>query len=98
MRHGMKRGELPRNTGTDGDGVAQREGDHFEKCPACSQWFDMRDLAQASSTSTTVRLKFWKGRSHAAKGRCNKKTVQCGPTSPQLNAVAARLLAKPRPL
>jgi hypothetical protein len=45
-----------------------------------------------------VRLKFWKGRSHAAKGRCNKKTVQCGPTSPQLNAVAARLLAKPRPL
>jgi hypothetical protein len=42
----IMRGELPRNTGTDGDGVAQSEADHFEKCPVCSQWFDKRDLAQ----------------------------------------------------
>jgi hypothetical protein len=28
------------------DGVADNEADHFMKCPACSQWFDMRDLAQ----------------------------------------------------
>jgi hypothetical protein len=40
--------EVPRNTGADGDGVAQTEADHFEKCPVCSQWFDMRDLAQVS--------------------------------------------------
>jgi hypothetical protein len=40
------RAELAGNTGTDGDGVAQSEGDHFDKCPVCSQWFDMRDLAQ----------------------------------------------------
>jgi hypothetical protein len=40
--------ELPRNTGTDGDGVAQNEADHFEKCPVCSQWFDMRDLVQVA--------------------------------------------------
>ena len=40
--------ELPRNTGTDGDGVAQVEAAHFQKCPACSQWFDRRDLAQVA--------------------------------------------------
>ena len=40
--------ELPRNTGTDGDGVAQVEADQFQKCPVCSQWFDMRDLAQVA--------------------------------------------------
>jgi hypothetical protein len=44
----MMRGELPRNTGTDGDGVAQIEADHIEKCPVCSLWFDMRDLAQVA--------------------------------------------------
>ena len=42
-------GELPRNTGTDGEGVAQIEADHFERCPVCSQWFDMRDLAQVAN-------------------------------------------------
>ena len=42
----VMRGEPPRNTGTDGDGVAQIEADHFEKCPVCTQWFDMRDLTQ----------------------------------------------------
>jgi hypothetical protein len=44
----MMRTEPPRNTGTDGDGVAQSEADHFQKCPVCSQWFDMRDLAQVA--------------------------------------------------
>jgi hypothetical protein len=44
----IMRSVLPRNTGTDGDGVAQSEADHFEKCPVCSQWFDMRDLAQVA--------------------------------------------------
>ena len=42
------RSKLPRNTGTDADGVAQSEADQFEKCPVCSQWFDMRDLAQVA--------------------------------------------------
>jgi hypothetical protein len=32
--------------GIDADGVAEKEADNFMKCPACSQWFDMRDLAQ----------------------------------------------------
>jgi hypothetical protein len=44
----MMRGELPRNTGTYGDGVAEIEADHFEKCPVRSRWFDMRDLAQTA--------------------------------------------------
>ena len=44
----IMRPELPRNTGTDGDGVAQCETEHFEKCLVCSQWFDMRDLAQVA--------------------------------------------------
>jgi hypothetical protein len=55
-RHRRMRGELPRNAGTDGDGVAQIEADHFQKCPVCSQWFDMRNLAQVA------------GRSHDAPG------------------------------
>jgi hypothetical protein len=37
---------IPRNTGSDLDGVAQTEADHFMKCPGCGQWFDMRDLRQ----------------------------------------------------
>jgi hypothetical protein len=44
----IMRTELPRNTGSDGDGVAQSDVDHFEKCSVCSQWFDMRDLAQVA--------------------------------------------------
>jgi hypothetical protein len=32
--------------GIDADGVAENEADHFMRCPACSQWFDMLDLAQ----------------------------------------------------
>jgi hypothetical protein len=44
----IARRELPRNTGAGGDGVAQSEADHFEKRPVCSQWFDMRDLAQVA--------------------------------------------------
>jgi hypothetical protein len=39
---------LPRSAGIDVDGVSQTEADHFMKCPACSQWFDMRDLAQVA--------------------------------------------------
>lgn len=27
-------------------GVTENEADHFMKCPACSLWYDMRDLAQ----------------------------------------------------
>jgi hypothetical protein len=26
--------------------IAKTETSHFMKCPACAQWFDMRDLAQ----------------------------------------------------
>jgi hypothetical protein len=45
--------------------VLRREADHFEKCPACSQWFDkwfdMRDLAQvAEHVNDAAKLKLWK--------------------------------------
>ena len=30
----------------DADRVAETESDHFMKCPACDQWFDMLDLGQ----------------------------------------------------
>ena len=30
----------------DADGIAETEADHFMKCPACGEWFDMRDLGQ----------------------------------------------------
>jgi hypothetical protein len=32
--------------GIDADRIAETEADHFMKCPACDQWFDMRDLGQ----------------------------------------------------
>jgi hypothetical protein len=38
--------EPPRNTGTDADGVAQTELDHFGNCPVCGALIDMRDLGQ----------------------------------------------------
>ncbi len=38
--------KVPRNNGIDADGVAQTEADHFDKCPACRHWFDMRDLGE----------------------------------------------------
>jgi hypothetical protein len=33
--------------GQDVNGIARTEADHHMKCPACGQWFDMRDLGQA---------------------------------------------------
>jgi len=30
--------------GQDVNGIARTEADHHMKCPACGQWFDMRDL------------------------------------------------------
>jgi hypothetical protein len=32
--------------GKDADGIARTEADHHMRCPACGQWFDMRDLRQ----------------------------------------------------
>jgi hypothetical protein len=32
--------------GRDADGLAQTEADHYEKCPGCRKWFDLRDLKQ----------------------------------------------------
>jgi hypothetical protein len=40
--------EPPRNTGTDGDGLARSDADHFESAPSARKWFDMRDLAQVA--------------------------------------------------
>ena len=37
---------IARILGTDADGAAETEADHFMKCPGCGQWFDMRDLGQ----------------------------------------------------
>jgi hypothetical protein len=33
-------------TGSDADGVAQKELDHFGNCPVCGALVDMRDLGQ----------------------------------------------------
>jgi hypothetical protein len=32
--------------GRDADGVAQKEADHYAKCPGCGEWLDVRDLGQ----------------------------------------------------
>jgi hypothetical protein len=31
-------------TGSDPDGVAETEADHFGNCPVCGAYLDMRDL------------------------------------------------------
>jgi hypothetical protein len=42
---GKTRGKTS-NNGYDADGIGETEVDHFMKCPACGEWFDMRDLKQ----------------------------------------------------
>jgi hypothetical protein len=34
--------------GQDVNGIASSEADHHKKCPACGQWYDMRDLGQVA--------------------------------------------------
>jgi hypothetical protein len=34
--------------GTDADGLAKTEADHFMKCPGSGEWFDMRDLEEVA--------------------------------------------------
>ena len=38
--------DTPNYRGTDPDGIAETEADHFMNCPGCGEWFDMRDLGQ----------------------------------------------------
>jgi hypothetical protein len=39
---------LPRYRGFDPDGNAETEADYFEKCLACGEWFDTRDIGQVA--------------------------------------------------
>jgi hypothetical protein len=66
--------------GYDPDGVAQTEVDYFEKCPACGEWFDTRDISQCLCTSMIRILRSAKVRSrHRAGVRCNRKAIATGP-------------------
>jgi hypothetical protein len=38
--------EVGKYRGTDADGVAETEADHFGNCPVCGAYLDMRDLGQ----------------------------------------------------
>jgi hypothetical protein len=38
--------KVPKYRGTDADGVAETEADHFGNCPVCGALVDMRDLGQ----------------------------------------------------
>jgi len=38
--------DTPNYRGTDPDGIAETEADHFMNCPGCGEWFDMRDPDQ----------------------------------------------------
>jgi hypothetical protein len=60
--------------GIDADGVAENEADHFMKCPAYSQWFDMRDLARVVEVADTSHAK-----EKAARRRLfNSNLIICG--------------------
>jgi hypothetical protein len=44
----ITRSEIPRNPGTEADGIAWSEAEHHMKCPGCGRWFDMRNLGEVS--------------------------------------------------
>jgi hypothetical protein len=44
--------------GQDVNGIARTDADHHMKCPACGQWFDMRDLGQAAEHKADSPCKF----------------------------------------
>jgi hypothetical protein len=46
MRRAWPKAQVSNMSGYDPDGIAQTEADYFEKCPVCSDWFDVRDVAQ----------------------------------------------------
>jgi hypothetical protein len=48
-------------TGTDADGVAATEADHFMKCPGCGEWFDMRDLGQLLAHAHNAEIEISEG-------------------------------------
>jgi uncharacterized C2H2 Zn-finger protein len=50
--------------GTDADGIAKTEADHFMKCPACGQWFVMRDLAQVLAHVHDAEMRLVRVQSH----------------------------------
>jgi hypothetical protein len=41
--------------GTDPDGVAETEADHFGNCPICGALLDMRDLTQSAGACSRRR-------------------------------------------
>jgi hypothetical protein len=57
--------EVGKYRGYDPDGIAQTEADYFEKCPACGEWFDTRDIGQMAGTYSRRRDRD-RGRSGAA--------------------------------
>jgi hypothetical protein len=57
---------LPRSTGTNAD--------HFMQCPACSEWFDMRDLTQvAERVHDGSEIGFLKNPELPLRGACTKR-------------------------
>jgi hypothetical protein len=69
-----RRGDIPRNTGIDADGVAETEADHFMKCPACARRFDMRDFGQVAEHVHDAEIEISEGRSRRVK-HCNSNST-----------------------
>jgi hypothetical protein len=57
--------------GQDVNGIARTEADHHMKCPACGQWFDMRDLGQVADIHDDSEID---GRA----SRPNRLCTECG--------------------
>jgi hypothetical protein len=73
----IMRSEIPRNTGTDADGVAQCEADHFENARFARNGLTCATSPRSSSTSTTAKLKFWRGQHRHAIRRCTNTVGGC---------------------
>jgi len=76
----IMRGELPRNTGTDGDGVAQIEADTLKNARSVRSGSICAISPRSPSTSTMApRLRFWKDRDRRpAKCLCTKQKAAGG--------------------
>ena len=53
--------EVGKYRGYDPDGIAQTEADYFEKCPACGEWFDTRDIGQMSAHIHDAEIEIGEG-------------------------------------
>ncbi|WP_156041852.1 hypothetical protein [Bradyrhizobium sp. URHD0069] len=62
--------------GQDVNGIARTDADHHMKCPACGQWFDMRDLAQVVEHIHDGEIEVLEGPAPRREGQNQRQAVK----------------------